>query len=181
MYLASLISLNSSSIPVPFLWIPVDSSPIPVESGPIPEESSPIPEEAGGFQRIPADSCRNGRGTVKYWSTTLFLLNIIVKQLLHLRYFWQNHFSHHPWKLDQHLHHVSRYNQTSIHPAHQNSQRRYHQGDRWWTHRSKLGYVACTDDVFPCAMRSRVICPQGDPTTKLRGGSHQTWQLEEEQ
>ena len=70
MYLASLISLNSRSIPVPFLWIPVDSGPIPAESSSIPEESCGFlrnPADSCGFLRIPVDSCRNGRGTVKYW------------------------------------------------------------------------------------------------------------------
>ena len=53
----SLISLHSSSIPVSFLWIPVPSLQIPVDSS--------------GFQWILADSCRSGRGTVKYCFKTM--------------------------------------------------------------------------------------------------------------
>ncbi|EDR13081.1 uncharacterized protein LACBIDRAFT_322516 [Laccaria bicolor S238N-H82] len=56
-------------IPVDSGPIPADSGPIPADSGPIPADSGPIPADSCGFLWIPADSCRNGRGTVKYCKT----------------------------------------------------------------------------------------------------------------
>ena len=66
MYLAKvlyLISLNSSSIPIPFHCISVlflshscGFLRIPADSGAIPEDSSAIPEDSWGFLWIPVDS-----------------------------------------------------------------------------------------------------------------------------
>ena len=76
-WFSSLLSLDSRSILIWFLWIPVPFLQIPLDFGPIPVDCGRflwilvplllIVADSCRFWWIPVYSCRNERGPVKYW------------------------------------------------------------------------------------------------------------------